>query len=66
MYVDRFIPRQKRLGLGEQGLDCGFQMSSNQDVAKALILKNSPATRAHNNCSGRVLGKAQVASNLLF
>lgn len=64
IHVDRVISWLKRLGLCEQYLECGPQMPSNQDAAKALILENSPATRAHNNCSGKHAGMITTAVHL--
>ena len=64
IHVDRVLPWLDRLGLGVDSLECGPQLPTNEATAHALIRAGLPATRAHNNCSGKHSGMLTTAVHL--
>ena len=51
----------KRLGLGEDDLECGAHAPSYAPAAEALWRAGTPITNAHNNCSGKHTGFLTLA-----
>src|SRR5947209_7443219 len=43
-------------GSSEAELVCGPHASLNEDVAKDMVRRGEPPTKAHNNCSGKHAG----------
>lgn len=64
MHVDRVVEWLGELGLTPDDFECGPQMPSNLDAAKALIKAGKEPTRAHNNCSGKHSGMLTTAVHL--
>lgn len=48
-------------GASEADLVCGPHSSINDDVARAMALRDEQPTRAHNNCSGKHAGMIALA-----
>ena len=54
----------ERIGLGIGDLECGPQMPSHENSARALLTAGAAPTPAHNNCSGKHAGMLSTAVQL--
>jgi len=64
MHVSAVLDWLPKLGLDEGALACGPHMPTHAPSAEALIRASAPATRAHNNCSGKHSGMLTVCRHL--
>ncbi|MFM7345848.1 MAG: asparaginase [Tagaea sp.] len=66
MHVMAALDWLAKLGLDEGALACGPHLPTHAPSAEALIRSGQPATRAHNNCSGKHAGMLTVCRHLDF
>lgn len=64
MHVTAAIDWLAKIGLDEGALACGPHLPTHAPSAEALIRSGQPATRAHNNCSGKHTGMLTVCRHL--
>jgi L-asparaginase II len=64
MHVMAAIDWLAKIGLDEGALACGPHLPTHAASAEALIRSGQPATRAHNNCSGKHTGMLSVCRHL--
>ncbi|MCM0020877.1 MAG: asparaginase [Tagaea sp.] len=64
MHVQAAIDWLAKIGLDEGALACGPHLPTHAASVEALIRAGAPATRAHNNCSGKHTGMLSVCRHL--
>lgn len=60
-HLDAVRNIQKKAGLTENDLQCGFHLPMNGESAKAHLLQNKPKSPLYNNCSGKHSGMLALA-----